>query len=130
MGWKYFKEKFNITHHVQITKEGLCIGSGYVHDLIVVNLKTGELIENNTFRGFLKEEYPQLAKVSAADILSTIKEKDSFIKNLPVFTFEGSNIIEEYAEAYGYPNVTHSGKLMHDNVFLKNKNEAIQKAKK
>lgn len=129
MGWKTFKEKFKIGHNVKINDQGLCIGSGYVSDLVVVNLKTGVVTENSTFRGFLKEEYPQLLNATAEEILEVLSQKDQFSNSFPVYTWDGAIIIEEKAEAYGWPNVTHSGKIMHDNTYFKTREEAVAKAK-
>jgi len=38
MGWKNVKEHYRIGHSVQVTEQGVCIGSPYVHNLIVVGL--------------------------------------------------------------------------------------------
>lgn len=38
MGWKNVKERYRIDHHVQVTQRGICIGSAYIHDLIVIGL--------------------------------------------------------------------------------------------
>ena len=38
MGWKRLKEHYRIEHMVQITEAGICIGSPYIHDIIVVGM--------------------------------------------------------------------------------------------
>ncbi len=38
MGWKNVKDLYGIKHTVQMTEKGICIGSAYVHDLIVIGL--------------------------------------------------------------------------------------------
>lgn len=129
MGWKTFKEKFKIEHNVQINEKGLCIGSGYVHDLAVVNLTTGITMDNETFKGFLKREYPQLAEATAEQILEALNQQDVFSNTIPVYTWDGAIIVEEKAEKHGWPNVTHSGKIMHDNTYFKTRDEAVAKAK-
>jgi hypothetical protein len=62
MGWKTLKEHFDIEHFVQVTKKGICIGSGFVHDLVTIDPKTGALQENQTFHGLIREKYPALLK--------------------------------------------------------------------
>ncbi len=129
MGWKKFKEQYKIQDNVQINEKGLCIGSGYVPDLVVVNLKTGLIKENSTFSGFLKENYPQLLSVSPEEILKVLDSKDSFSNSLPVFTYDGSKIVEEKTEEYGYPNCTHEGNIQYENTYFKTRKEAVEKAK-
>lgn len=128
-GWKSFKEQFKITHNIQITEDGLCIGSGYVHNLITVNPQTGLIIENPTFSGFIKEYYPQLLNVSPQKSIQALQAPDTFSKSIPVFTYEGSQIIEEQAEEFGYPHPTYSGKMQYENTFFKTKQQALMAAK-
>lgn len=63
MGWKAFKDVYNIKHIVCITDKGLCIGSGYVHDLAVIDLRTGCIQENEAFDRFLVQYYQEVAAV-------------------------------------------------------------------
>lgn len=128
MGWKTFKQKYNIDHIVQITGKGICIGSGYCHDLATVDLITGSAKENPTFRGFLERYYPKIMTASQKEILETIHAEDSFENDIKVYTFEGSEIIEKKCEKFGYPNITHDGFLMYENTYFKTRIEAIEKA--
>lgn len=129
MGWKNFKTQFKIKHNVQITNKGLCIGSGYVHDLVVINLTTGQVKENSTFSGFLKEHYPELLKASSENILAALNSPDYFKTHIPVYSYQDSTIIEEHAEEFGYPHTTHQGNLMYENTHFKTKTEAIYAAR-
>lgn len=128
MGWKIFKENFNIKHIVQITDKGLCIGSEYVHDLVVINQTTGELEENKTFSGFLRERYPNILNSSQDEIVKILNLKDSFSQSLKVYTSKNGEILEKECETYGYPNVTHDGLLMYENRFFQDKSKAIRSA--
>jgi len=129
MGWKSFKYKFGIEHHVQIVSGKLLIGSGYVSSIVSIDLKTGTVSENPTFRGFLKEEYPQLFKATKEEILQPLSEPDCFAKSSSVFTYDRDQIIEKNAEELGWPNVTHDGVMMYDNLFFATSAEAVAKAK-
>lgn len=129
MGWKTFKERFSITHLVSVTEEGICIGSSYVSALVVVNPETGKVTEDATFRGFLKEHYPELSAASPDEILQAIRATDSFTTSIPVFTYQGSQILEKHCEKMGWPNVTHDGCLMYKNLFFDNRHDAQVRAR-
>lgn len=124
MGWKNVKTHFKITHNVQVTSKGLCIGSGYVHDLVVINLNTGVVCESPTFKGFLKEYYPQLLNTSPEDMIRLLESHDNFTTKIPVYTFEQGDVVIDYAEEFGYPHTTHSGNLMYENTHFKTFSEA------
>ena len=130
MGWKTFKNTFKIDHIVQIDGKFLHIGSSYVHDLVSVDLETGKVKENSTFSGFLAKNYPSLKDASSKEILEILKQEDTFSENLPVYTYDRSNIIESKCETYGYPNLTHEGKIMYENIYFKKRKDAVKAAQK
>lgn len=128
MGWKNVKEHYRIGHSVHITDEGLCIGSSYVHDLIVVSLE-GVVVKrwdgsNEDLRRYLREFDADQAKLRRL-----IESPDEFSTSIPVYTYEGAEIIEKQCEEPGWPNVTHDGCLMHDNAFSNNKDTVVKWAK-
>lgn len=127
MGWKKFKEKYDIGHTVHISGGKLCIGSPYVSDLASIDLKTGVLIENPTFRRFVAENYKSLYSANEQQILAILASEDRFEASLPVFTVEDGKLISDFCEKYSWPNVTHSGRLMYDNVWFKTKEEALER---
>lgn len=127
MGWKNIKEYFGIKHIVHGHDGKIFIGSAYCSKLIIIDNETGN-IDKNSFSN-IGEQYPELLKLLTAHketILILIKENDKFSASLPVFTFDGQNIIEKQCEAYGWPNVTHDGELMYDNTFFKKRLKAIE----
>lgn len=130
MGWKAFKEHFKIEHNVCITREGICIGSGYVHNLAVVDTDTGEVLRNKTFKDFLDDKYPALVEAPREKILELINSEDRFERSLPVYTCEGEDILKKSCEDYGYPNVTHCGELMYDNTYFSDRKQAVDNAVK
>ena len=128
MGWKTFKEKFKIGHTVQITEKGLCIGSIYVHDLVVIDMETGRIKPNRTFDDFLPRNYPDLYNTLDKEILDAINAKDSFERSIPVYTYDGAEILEKFCEEFGWPNITHDGCLMYENTYFTTRKAAIEKA--
>lgn len=130
MGWKKFKEHFEIEHIVQITSKGLCIGSGYAHDLGVIDLNTGMIIKKpGVFGNFIKEYYPKLNEATPAEILALLKAPDSFEKSIPVYSYnEEFEVVQRLAENLGWPNVTHCGSIMYENTYFLTYDEAFDKA--
>jgi hypothetical protein len=130
MGWKSFKEHFKIEHIVQVKDAGICIGSGYVSELVTVNVATGVVMENSTFSGFLSKHYPALLSASAEEILHLINAEDSFSASVPVYTYDGGKIVEKLCEQPGYPHVTHDGHLMYENTYSTDKDQVVRWAKR
>lgn len=130
MGWKTFKEKFNIEHKVQIRSGYLLIGSDYVSDLVTIEMDSGFVSSNSAFPRFINENYPELYHATTEEILEALRENDVFEKSLKVYTYKGSRIVEEYCEEFGYPNTTHSGNIMHENTYFKSRRSAVREAQK
>ena len=130
MGVKSLKERFGISHIVQATKDGACIGSGYVSDLVTIDRVTGKMTENATFSGFLRQHYPALIEASPDEIVRLLSAQDEFAADIPVFTYEGAKIIEKRCEKPGWPNVTHDGDVMYDNTYSTDKQTVVRWAKR
>ncbi len=130
MGWKTLKERFGITHIVQVRNGKICIGSGYVHDLATVDGETGGVSENPTFGGFLGREYPALRDASSDEVLLAVNAKDEFVSAEVVYTYDGGKILEKRCEQLGWPNVTHDGMLMYENNFSAEKDVVVEWAKR
>ena len=130
MGWKTLKETFGIGHMVQVVADkGICIGSGYVHDLAVVDPKTGEVRCNATFGDFLSKSYPALLAADPKDIVAAIEAPDTFERSV-VYTYDGGNIVEKLCEEPGWPNVTHDGCMMYENTYSTDKATVVAWARR
>ncbi|MBC8740448.1 hypothetical protein F6X40_27820 [Paraburkholderia sp. UCT31] len=130
MGWKVLKEMFGIKHYVQVTSDGICIGSSYVHNIVTINPRTGEVHENPTFRNFLRDNYPGLLEAKPDDIVKLIETPDTFTTSLAVYTYENGDIIEKQCEEPGWPNVTHDGCMMYRYSFSADKDKVVAWAKR
>lgn len=117
MGWKTIKERFGIEHIVCVEGGNINIGSGYVNDLITISMASGYVKENDTFEGFLKDNYPQLSEASQSEVLGATQAEDTFGKSITVYTYDDKGIYTKQCEELGYPNVTHCGMLMYENRF-------------
>jgi len=132
MSWKNIKDHYKIGHTVQIREGRICIGSAYISDLICVSFDgqvtwgtLGRSSSNDDLCRYYDEMVADLTKVK-----QLIDEPDTFTASLPVYTYDGGNIIEKQCEAYGYPNITHDGDLMYENTFSDDKNQVIAWAKR
>lgn len=155
MGWKNVKEHYGIKHIVANYEKGLCIGSQYCHDLIIIRntdskmpgfedddwsirrrpLNIGcnlsiwrmeHLGRGEPFDGWVKtwSEDPQTLR-------RLIDEPDTFRRTIVVYTYDhAGNIIEKECEEYGWPNVTHDGLIMYENMFSTDKAKVVRWAKR
>lgn len=131
MGWKNLKDHYRIGHIVQITEEGICIGSGYIHDLIVIGLggdikkRYGDRLSSNQDL----DRYQQEMDADPATLRALVQSPDTFSAAIPVYTYDGAVILEKQCETPLYPNVTHDGCLMYENTFSTDKAEVVEWAK-
>lgn len=130
MGFKTVKEQFRIKHAVHVTSRGICIGSPYVPDLIVIGFD-GALVKRHEREGSNDEldRYMREFDADPAKLRAAVEATDTFAKSLPVFTWKGAEIIETKCEKYGWPNTTHEGRMMYENEFFKTQLEAVRAAK-
>lgn len=131
MGWKNVKEHYRIGHIVQVVEDkGICIGSGYVSDLIVIDpkgrtVKPGLLgISGKDLMRYWDEIHADLPK-----LWELIEAPDTFERSLPVFTYRDGEILAYVCEDYDWPNITHEGAMMYDNRFFQDRDKALERAK-
>lgn len=115
MGWKTLKEHFGIEHIVKIEGDQVLIGSPYIGDLGVIDIKTGKLSLKDGWERSL-EDYPALRSASPAEILDLLRAPDHFNGKTCVYIVSDAKVYEDYCEKEGYPNVTYSGRLMYQNT--------------
>lgn len=131
MSWKNIKEHYRIGHIVQIREGRICIGSGYVSDLITVSFDGEVALGKLGISG--NEDLQRYHAEMTAD-LGKLKElidtPDTFTASLPVYTYEDGEILEKQCEALGYPNITHDGLIQYGNTFSADKAEVVEWAKK
>jgi hypothetical protein len=128
MGWKNVKQHYDIRHIVKIVDGRLFIGSPYISDLIVVEpdgtvTKTVERRRNDALTAI----HDSIA-ADPATFRHLLATPDNFERSIPVFTYEGSDIIEKECEEYGWPNLTHDGCLMYENSFFAERADAVERA--
>ena len=131
MGWKTVKETYRIGHYVKVSEGKICIGSPYIHDIIVIGLD-GKIVKgyrdkygNEDLKRYQDEFDADPAKLAAA-----VAATDMFGESETVYTYKGGEIIECKCEEVGWPHVTHEGWMMYENTFSTRKETVVQWAKR
>ncbi|MBK3780373.1 hypothetical protein G3A43_08885 [Paraburkholderia aspalathi] len=129
MGWKSLKDHYRITRHiVQVTSEGICIGSSFIHNLIVISA-SGEVVKRYDSRS--NEDLLRYQAEMDADpekLKQLVGAVDQFERSVVVFTYEGGSILEKHCESLGYPNATHDGELMYESEFSTDRQQVVLRA--
>ena len=129
MGWKNVKEHYRIGHTVQVTDKGICIGSDYIHNIIVVTPE-GKVVKR--YEGGGNEDLARYQREINSDprVLQRLAETpDVFSASITVYTYGDGQVIEKQCETPGWPNVTHDGLMMYDNTFSTDKESVVDWAK-
>lgn len=130
MGWKSVKDHYQIGHIVCNCDEGIAIGSSYIPKLIVIGVD-GTFSTKSDLAGNSDLERYRIEMLSDMDkLLELVRQEDSFERSIPVWTYDGSEIIEKHCEELGFPNVTHDGWVMYDNMYFGTFEEAHSAALK
>lgn len=126
MGWKNVKEHYRIVHQVRVEEKGICIGSPYISDIIVIGLdgvlkKRDDGHANSNLKRYMQEFDADPEKLNRL-----VTTPDTFTNSVVVYTYEGSKIIEKLCETPGWPNVTHDGLMMYDNTFSTDRSKVVE----
>ncbi len=93
MGWKAVRDHYRIEHIVQVVPEkGICIGSGYIHDIIVISLDRGEITKRyDPGRGWSRnaalDRYQDEMDADPFKLSEIVAAEDVFERSIPVFTY-------------------------------------------
>jgi hypothetical protein len=134
MGIKAIREKYKIEHLVQNRDNVICIGSGYIHDIIVISFD-GKIIKKykngvyndgwSTNENLKRYQEEMIIDEENGELKKLIDLKDDFKVLLPIFTVDDGVLIETFCEKYDFPNTTIEGYLIYENTFFKTREEAI-----
>lgn len=131
MGWKNVKDHYRIEHHVHVTELGICIGSPYVPDLIVIS-KDGQLVkrDDSWHRNADLARYMNEMDADPSLLQRLVQSPDTFTRSpIPVYTWVGGDILEMQCDEPGWPNVTHDGVMMYENLYSTDREMVIKWAK-
>lgn len=126
MGWKNVKEHYRIEHIVCVTEEGICIGSAYVHNLITIDPNLSIKRLEHLGRGQPFDGWVEAMMAEPDTLRRLIETPDTFVRDLTVYTYRMGDIIEKQCEETGWPNITHDGCLMYENLFSTDRDEVAR----
>lgn len=113
---KAIKRHYNIWHFVTLEENGnVNIGSPYIHDIIVVNPKWEIIKDYNSDRTNADLYRYAMEIKSLPSKFVELYNEDDRVGKLTVYSHNGIRILEDSADAVGYPNVTDSGQLQYEN---------------
>lgn len=130
MGWKKIKGHYRIVHNVLNDERGMCIGTGYISDLIVIG--PDGAIKKRCDRSSVEDldRYQKEMDADPATLKDLFFSQDDFEKSIPVWTYDGDfKIVQQFCEAPFYPNVTHCGTMMYNSTHSTDKSQVIAWAK-
>lgn len=131
MGWKNLREHYRIGHIVQVRDGNVIIGSPYVLDLLTVH-PSGEVTWNEALGPSGNADLTRYVAEMRADpskVAELFATPDSFATSIPVYTYDGAQIIEKQCEEAGWPHVTHDGEMLYDNTSSTDKILVVRWAK-
>lgn len=131
MGVKKIKEHYRIEHIVQKRADNVLIGSAYVSDLLTVSSE-GRIVERSSIgtRNDDLQRYVREIEADPAQFAALLAAEDVFEKSVKAYTWDGAEIVEVLCEEFGWPNVTHDGRLMYENTFFLSRKKAAAAAKR
>lgn len=130
MSWKSVKEGYDIGHIVHVCEGCICIGSPYISEIIRITPEgVPQWVGGMARKDGDLARYMREMEADPARLRALMDAPDSFNASLPVYTYRGGEILEKQCEAYGWPNITHDGCLMYENVFFEHKADAVRAAK-
>lgn len=130
MGWKAVKEYFGIDYIVYVSGDDIAIGSDFVPEIITIS-RNGDVTVDGRHKGYgtVKKLVEKLEE-NHERLVELIRQRDTFSADIPVYTYGGGKILEYRCERLGYPNVTHCGKILYDNMFSADKQYVLEQATK
>lgn len=133
MGWKNIQDKFKIEHVVQIRDNRICIGSGYIGEIISISFD-GKILKSFDLNSRSNDNLLRYQKeINICEKTGELKELidalDVFEDLKPIYTYKNGRVIKKLCEEYGYPNVCTDGDLMYENTFFINRSDAVKDCK-
>jgi hypothetical protein len=127
----------NTEYTVAFYGEYIGIGSLLCHDLIKLDVSTSnikyaldtwrkgrESVLHHKELTFIWDKLTEL--VGSGEINDIINGNDIIDNPLPVYTIRDGQLLCTVTDAYGWPNTTVEGYMMHDNTYFKTISEAVE----
>jgi hypothetical protein len=129
MGWKSVKDHYDIKHIVKTVGGDIHIGSPYIGDIIVISAE-GVLTKRSSSAS--NSEIDRYQREMAADpetLRRLTLAEDIHDAAIPVYTWQGADVVLKHCDRLEWPNVTHDGEIMYENRFSQDRDVIIGWAK-
>jgi hypothetical protein len=128
MGWKAFKQHYDINANMQMVNGRLLIGTDCLPAIIIVEAD-GRLAKDYAFDEDLDlfrvwnliSTDPEIAK-------GLLAQEDVFETSINVYTYSGAQIIEKQCETLSWPTTSHDGCLVSADKFHTSRAQVINMA--
>lgn len=102
------------------------IGSPLCHNLISIDKETRKMAHALSLSGETLDIWNRLVTlIQTKEFDDIVNGDDSVMNPVAVYYAEDGVIHEEFSEAIGWPNITQTGRLQHDNTDFASREEAI-----
>lgn len=124
MGFLSLKKEYNIEHIIAVYDEKkyggkvICIGSPYIHDIIVIDMQ-GKILRRYDDGGTNEKlrRYMQEFDADPDKLREIVTKADNFSNYITtVYIYDKGRIRKELCEEIGWPNVTTTGEMMYENT--------------
>ena len=127
MGVKTIKDHYRIGHIVQRVGDTICIGSPYIHNLIVISSEGKLLKVDNGYNNADLNRYAEelRADEKSGELKAWFHVRDTFGPLIHVYTSDKGRVIRKECEEFGWPNTTTDGMIMYENSHFLTYDEAL-----
>ena len=128
MGVKTIKDHYRIEHIVQRVGDTICIGSPYIHNLIVISSEGKLLKVDNGYHNADLNRYAEelRADEKSGELKAWFHVRDTFGPLIYVYTIDNGRVIRKECEEFGWPNTTTDGMIMYENSHFLTYDEALK----
>ena len=128
MGWKNVKTHYRIEHTVRVQDGCIVIGNGYEPESLKVDAQ-GTLVGRYSGRTASLLRYQAEMDDDPQQLQALVQAPDQFEAAIAVYTWVDGEIVERKCEEIGWPNITHDGDLMYNNVYSTDPAEVVEWAR-
>lgn len=124
------KNLLKTTYIIQEIDDNVCIGSGYIHDIIKINKFTFKMTGDTRGYEELNRIYKECEKLIENGTMKSIVDCNEDITDMQkIYIWSSSDgLIETYTDDPRWPNTDYTGRLLYENTTFTDKHKAIDYA--
>lgn len=124
------KNLLKTNYIIQEIDDNVCIGSGYIHDIIKINKFTFKMTGDTRGYEELNRIYKECEKLIENGTMKSIFDCNEDITDMQkIYIWSSSDgLIETYTDDPRWPNTDYTGRLLYENTTFTDKHKAIDYA--